>query len=127
MEPATKYIEMAEFFWGIAFTLNLIMGCVCFSAVIRKAVPSWAAPSITWVGWFAFATALSQLINLTISPDYPFAYHQIGLLLETMINLGILSYLVINVVINWQVTGDDWKRMQDTKRQIIKEKYDDPK
>jgi hypothetical protein len=120
MDPTdSKYIENVPFFWGIAFLINVLMGVIAFTSIVRRTMASYVVGPAAWVGWWSFANALSLVINLTMGPSYPFSYHQLGLFNETMVNLGFLWFMIIHAIINFGVRGeDDWNRIETLRKQI---------
>ena len=125
----TQLIESMPFFWGVAFIINLTVGIVLFVNVMRQAMPNWASGVSTWIAWWAFATCISLVINVTSGPNAAFSYHQMGILTETMMNIGILLWTVISSLKNWEIRGDDWVRLDDLRKEINleKERGHDPK
>lgn len=120
-DPTSNYIEALPFFWGVAFVINSLMGALSFTAIIRQGIAHWAIAPVAWVGWFTFATALSLLINLTMGPNYPFSYHQLGLFLETMTNVGFMWFMVTHLLVNFGIKGEDWTRIDELRKQITVE------
>jgi len=86
--------ENTSFFWGIAFAINVTLGAVSFFWVIKKKLTIEQQSILGWIGWWSFANALSLVINYVAGPSDPFSYHQIGVLTETMINLGYVSLAI---------------------------------
>lgn len=122
MEAQQQFIEQMPFFWGMAFVINVTVGVVLFISIMRQAMPSWATGVTCWVGWWAFATAISLLINVISGPDAPFSYHQMGILTETMTNIGILIWTAIFAGQSWGVRGTDWDRIDALRQKINFEK-----
>ena len=48
-------IEGIQFFWGVSFTINIVMGIVSFYLVVRKQTPPWAIGAFCWIGWWSSA------------------------------------------------------------------------
>jgi hypothetical protein len=122
-----QYAEALQFFWGISFTVNIALGVAIFFAVVRRNVPSWSLGASTWVAWWAFANAISLLINVISGPESPFSYHQMGILTETMNNIGILVWTLLYVRRNWSMRDDEWNKVDEFRSTIPSEVKDDPK
>jgi hypothetical protein len=122
MEATQQLIEQMPFFWGISFTINVTVGTILFIAIMRQSMPQWATGVTCWVAWWAFATAISLLINVISGPNAPFSYHQMGILTETMTNLGILLWTMIFAKQSWGIRGDDWDRIDSLRQKINLEK-----
>lgn len=99
-------IENIPFVWGIAFTINVLMGASCFTMIIRREAPQWASGICCWIGWWSCASAFSLVINTAVGIENPFSYHQMGVLTESMTNIGITLWCVIFLLKNWNVHGD---------------------
>lgn len=125
MEAQQQLLEQMPFFWGISFAINVTVGAVLFTAVMRQSMPSWATGVSTWVAWWAFATAISLIINVVSGPNAPFSYHQMGILTESMTNVGILVWVIVFARESWGVRGADWDRMDALRKQINLEKVKD--
>jgi hypothetical protein len=121
METQQQLIETMPFFWGIAFSVNFVMGICLFLAIMRQSLPPWVTGVTTWVAWWAFATSISLLINVISGPGAPFSYHQFGILTETMMNAGMLVWTVVFVLQNWGVRGKDWERIEELRNRINNE------
>jgi hypothetical protein len=121
MEAQTQLIEQMPFFWGISFSINVTVGVTMFVSVMRQQMPPWATGVGTWIAWWAFTTAISLIINLINGSGAPFSYHQMGILTETMTNLGILFWVAIFTRNNAGLNGSDWVRMEAFRRQIVNE------
>lgn len=112
-------IEGIQFFWGVSFTINIVMGIVSFYLVVRKQTPPWATGAFCWIGWWSSATACSLIINAGIGPDNPFAYHQMGVFTESMNNLGICAFVIGFLLKNWNVRGEEALReIEDARRRV---------
>jgi hypothetical protein len=122
MEAQQQLLESLPFFWGIAFSINIAMGVILFAAVMRQSLPPWVIGVAAWVAWWAFATAIGLLINVISGPNTPFSYHQMGILTESMTNIGILMWVTVFARQNWGVRGKDWDRIEELRRQINMEK-----
>jgi hypothetical protein len=118
MQASQQLLESLPFFWGVAFVINITVGTVLFVAIMRQTMPSWSTGVTCWVAWWAFATAISLLINVISGPNAPFSYHQMGILTETMTNIGILLWVATFSVQNWGVRGDDWDRLNALRKKI---------
>lgn len=105
-------IEAIPFIWGVAFIINVLLGALSFSLIIRRAIPPWSAGVTCWVGWWSWATAMALVVNFTYGPDNPFSYHQLGVLTETMENIGVSVWIIVTSFRNWYVTDADWKKME---------------
>ena len=114
-------IENIPFVWGIAFSINVLMGIIMFAMIIRKSLPGWASGICCWIGWWSCATSLSLVINSAIGVNDPFSYHQMGVFTESMTNLGILAWGCVYLFKNWDVTGDDWEAMEAFRAKIARE------
>ncbi len=117
MEP-TLTIEHIPFVWGIAFAVDVIVGILAFMVVVRKNVPTWTKGTMSWIGWWSWASALSLVINTIEGPDAPFAYHQIGIFTETMTNIGLVMWGVSYLFKNWYVRDVDWFEMEKLRAAI---------
>lgn len=123
-------IESIPFLWGIAFTINIVMGVVSFYLVVRKQTPAWATGAFCWIGWWSSATACALVINAGIGPDNPFSYHQMGVFSESMNNLGICTFIVGFLLKNWNVRGERALReVEDARRRAalrrLEEEFND--
>lgn len=114
-------IENVPFTWGMAFLINVVIGALAFISIIRKILPGWAQGCCCWIGWWSCANALTFVVNMVVGTDNPFSYHQMGVLTETMMNVGILGWFVVYMFQNWNVSGDHWQRMEVLRHQIAKE------
>ena len=110
MEPMT--VEHIPFFWGVAFSVDMLIGILSFLVVIRKNVPAWNKGTMLWIGWWAWASALSLVINAVEGPNTSFSYHQIGVFTETMTNMGLVCWGVSYLFKNWDVRDTDWLEME---------------
>lgn len=88
-------VENTPFFWGIAFTINLILGLLSFFLIIRKPLGAEWRTVLGWIGWWSFASALSLVVNIVAGPSDPFSYHQIGIFTESMVNIGYITLAVL--------------------------------
>lgn len=122
MEAQQNLIEQMPFFWGISFTINVTVGVALFIAIMRQSMPQWATGVTCWVAWWAFATSISLLINVISGPNAPFSYHQMGILTETMTNVGILLWVSVFIRQNWGIQGEDWEKIENLRRQISYER-----
>ena len=129
-------IENVQFMWGCAFILDIVIGLFMFSTIMRQNLPPWARGACGWIGWWAWASAFTLIINLVAGTDNPFAYHQIGVFTESMTNLGVLWWMVMLTMKNWYLKGKDFKKIeelrndlfcQNMKRETIRAYEDDPK
>ena len=114
-------IENIPFLWGIAFFINVTIGVLSFISIVRKIFPGWAQGCCCWIGWWSFANALAFLVNVIIGPHNPFSYHQLGILTETMMNVGYLAWFGVYMFQNWNVTEDHWKHIELMRSQIAEE------
>lgn len=117
MEPQLT-IEQIPFVWGLAFSVDLMVGLLTFIIVVRKNVPSWLKSVMTWVGWWSWASALSLIINAIEGPQSTFSYHQIGVFTETMTNIGVIVWGLTYAFRNWYVQDKDWREMDLLRTQI---------
>lgn len=99
-------IENIPFVWGIAFTINVLMALACFTMIIRREAPQWASGVCCWIGWWSCATAFSLVINTAVGVDNTFSYHQMGVLTESMTNIGITVWCFLFLMKNWNVQGE---------------------
>lgn len=126
-------IENIPFAWGVAFLLDIVIGWAMFAMILHKNSPSWAMGAACWIGWWSWASAFTLVINLVAGPANPFAYHQIGVLTESMTNIGVLWWIVSLNMKNWYVTGKDWEELETLRAQIytrnwlraIQKRYED--
>ena len=110
MEPMT--VEHIPFFWGVAFSVDILIGTLAFLLVIRKNVPAWNKGTMLWIGWWSWASALSLVINAVEGPNTSFSYHQIGVFTETMTNIGLVVWGASYLFKNWDVKDTDWLEME---------------
>lgn len=115
-------IEGIPFFWGIAFSVNVLMAVALFVMIIRRTIPPWASGPLMWVAWWTMANALSLVINDVLGPDNTFSYHQMGILTESMVNLGVCVWCLSYLIYNWNLSGDKkWKKMDALRKQLSTE------
>lgn len=105
-------VENIPFAWGAAFLLDITIGIAMFCMVIRKNSPHWALAPAWWIGWWSWASAFTLIINVTVGTSNPFAYHQIGVLTESMTNIGMMWWVTSMCVKNWFVTSRDWEKIE---------------
>lgn len=117
MEPQLT-IENIPFFWGIAFVVNIMIGVMTFALVIRKNVVTWLKGTLTWCGWWSWASALSLIVSMVNGPMATFSYHQVGVFTETMVNIGIVFWALSYAFNNWYVMQDDWEFIEKQRAEI---------
>ena len=119
-------IEQTQFFWGMAFVINLMMATALFVMIVRRTVPAWASGALMWIAWWTMANALSLVINVVLGPDNTFSYHQMGILTESMVNLGVSVWALSYLIYNWNLSSEKkWKQMDALRRQLSMEVDDD--
>jgi hypothetical protein len=112
-------IESIPFIWGIAFSVNILMSVCLFTMIIRRAMPGWSAGPLMWIAWWTMANALSLVINDVLGTNSPFSYHQMGILTESMVNLGVCVWSVNYLMMNWNLVGDKkWKLMDEYRKKL---------
>lgn len=111
-------IENVPFTWGAAFVLDIAMGAVLFVIILRQNLPPWARAACCWIGWWAWASAFTLIINLVLGTQNPFSYHQIGIITESMVNLGFMWWLLMLTAKNWYVTGKDFLTIERMRAKI---------
>lgn len=68
------------------------------------------------------ANALSLVINDVLGPSNVFSYHQMGILTESMVNLGVCVWSVSYLVNNWNVSGEKkWQQMEELRKKLSME------
>ena len=117
MEPQLS-IENIPFVWGIAFVVNILIGCMTFMLVIRRNVVSWLKGTLTWCGWWSFASALSLIVSVVEGPMSTFSYHQVGVFTETMVNIGLVVWALAFAFNNWNVYQEDWAEVEKLREEI---------
>lgn len=119
-------IEQTPFIWGIAFSVNVLMAISLFVMIVRRSTPSWSSGPLMWIAWWTMANALSLVINVVLGPDNTFSYHQMGILTESMVNLGVCVWALSYLIYNWNLSGEKkWKRMDALRHQLSMEVDDD--
>lgn len=88
-------VENTPFFWGIAFSINIVLGACSFFLIIRKPLSVEWRTVLGWIGWWSFANALSLIVNIVAGPSDPFSYHQMGVFTESMVNLGYIALAIL--------------------------------
>lgn len=131
MEPQLT-VENIPFVWGIAFFVNILIGIIGFTLIVRKNVTPWLRGSVMWISWWSFASALSLVISMVSGPMATFSYHQIGVLTETMVNIGLLFWAFSYALNNWYLTPEDWRQIEIHRAEVthankLRELNDDPK
>lgn len=112
-------IENIPFVWGIAFCINILMATIMFLTIVRREAPAWASGVSCWIGWWSSATAFSLIINTSVGIDNPFSYHQMGVLTETMTNIGITFWAFSFMIKNWNLHGDkDLNEIERTRKEV---------
>lgn len=111
-------IENVPFTWGAAFVLDIAMGAVLFAIILRQNLPPWARAACCWIGWWSWASAFTLIINLVLGTQNPFSYHQIGIITESMVNLGFMWWLLMLTAKNWYVTGKDFLTIERMRAKI---------
>lgn len=111
-------LENIPFMWGIAFMLDIVTGLVMFGLILRKASPAWALGSACWIGWWSWASAFTLIINMVVGTSNPFSYHQIGVLTESMTNLGVLWWICAMASKNWYIQPKDWALIEELRTDL---------
>ena len=117
IEPQLS-IENIPFVWGVAFVVDILIGVLTFMLVLRKNVVTWLKGTLTWCGWWSFASALSLIISMVSGPLAPFSYHQIGVFTETMVNIGLVLWAIVYAFNNWFVYEEDWPTIEKMREHI---------
>lgn len=55
--------------------------------------------------------AIALVMNATMGMDNFWSYHQVGIVIDTAINAGLLTYIVKAFLANWAMNDDDWKKV----------------
>ena len=125
---AQTTIESIRFIWGVAFSINVLMAICLFVMIIRRSAPNWSAGPLMWIAWWTMANAMSLVINDVLGPENTFSYHQMGILTESMVNLGVCVWAISYLINNWNLNGDKkWKKMDALRRELSMEDDDDAK
>lgn len=111
-------LENIPFMWGIAFLLDVIVGFCMFAIILRKSSPSWSMGAACWIGWWSWASAFTLIINMVVGTTNPFSYHQIGVLTESMTNIGMLWWIIGLMMKNWYVRAADWELIERLRADI---------
>lgn len=126
MEQTT--LEAIPFLWGVSFAINALMAICLFMMIIRRATPPWLSAPLMWVAWWTMANAMSLIINAVLGPSNTFSYHQMGILTESMVNLGVCVWAVSYLLYNWNMSGEKkWEKMDALRRELNAEGEDAPK
>lgn len=127
MDVSTS-VEQTQFFWGLAFAINVMMATALFIMIVRRNVPAWASGALMWIAWWTMANALSLVINVVLGPDNTFSYHQMGILTESMVNLGVSVWALSYLIYNWNLSGEKkWKQMDELRKKLTIEAGNDTK
>lgn len=113
--------ENIPFTWGIAFALDIAMGATLFAIIFRQNTPPWARAACCWIGWWAWASAFALVINVVLGTPNPFSYHQIGIVTESMVNLGFMWWLLMLTAKNWYLRGRDFQKIEELRAKIYME------
>lgn len=125
---APTAVENIPFVWGIAFSINVLMAVCLFTMIVRRTAPPWSAGPIMWIAWWTMANALSLVINDVLGPDNVFSYHQMGIMTETMVNLGVCVWAVSYLINNWNLCGEKkWAKMEALRKTLSLEDDNDAK
>lgn len=117
MEPQLS-IENIPFAWGIAFVVDVVIGIMTFMLVVRQNVVSWLKGTLTWCGWWSFASALSLIVSVIDGPLSTFSYHQVGVFTETMVNLGLVFWAMSYAFNNWYIHKEDWRQIERLRTEL---------
>ena len=119
-------IENIPFMWGISFSINVLMAVCLFIMIIRRSAPGWSAAPLMWIAWWTMASAMSLVINTVLGPENVFSYHQMGILTESMVNLGVCIWGVSYLIHNWNMSGEKkWRKMEALRRELSAEVDDE--
>lgn len=111
-------LENVPFTWGAAFVLDIAMGGTLFAIILRQNMPPWARAACCWIGWWSWASAFTLIINLVLGTGNPFSYHQIGIITESMVNLGFMWWLLMLTAKNWYIHGRDFQDIEELRMRI---------
>ena len=112
-------IEQLTPLWFVAFLIDVILGIIAFYFVISKVITDRYTGVGWWMGWWAFADAISLVINATMGTDYFWSYHQMGIVGDTAINAGLIFFLVIWYKNNWALNEEDWEKIYKIRKDAI--------
>ena len=122
---APTSIENIPFMWGMSFNINVLMAVCLFIMIVRRTAPPWSAGPLMWIAWWTMANALSLVINDVLGPVNVFSYHQMGILTESMVNLGVCVWAVSYLINNWNLRGEKkWQQMDALRRKLAMEEDD---
>lgn len=105
-------IEQVPAMWFIAFTIDIILGSLCFYITIKKPVRSSFEGLFWWFGWWSCLDAIALVMNATMGVDNFWSYHQMGIFIDTAINAGLLVYIIKALMTNWAMNDDDWAKVE---------------
>lgn len=114
-------IEQISFLWSIAFMVDVLVGSLCLVMVLRRNTAQRYRGSLWWMGWWSYASAFTLLINIFVSPDNPFSYHQVGILVETMFNVGAAVFMLIFLLHNHRLVHTAWDEVDQFKKEITRD------
>ncbi len=114
----TSTAEGVPFLWGAAFCVDLVLAILFFTLTVQQCCSSYIKGAAWWMGWWVSASCVALMINFFIGPESAFSYHQIGILTETMFNVGAVYYLTVQLWHNWNLTDADWAKIEKMKRQL---------
>ena len=86
-------IEQLSYFWIIAIVIDLMLGSLCFYIIAKNPNKTDTDGLFWWFGWFAYLDAIALFFNFTLGIDSFWSYHQIGILIDTAINAGLIAYI----------------------------------
>ena len=117
-------VESFSFLWGVAFCIDFFLAILFFTLTVRQCCGINVKGSAWWMGWWVSASCVALMINFFIGPENPFSYHQLGIVTETMFNLGAVYYLIYYLWHNWNLTESDWAQIEKLKRKLSLERQE---
>lgn len=110
-------IESLQILWFFAFAIDLILGCLAFY-ILNKNMITLRYEGIAWyMGWWSFVDAFALALNAIMGTNYFWSYHQVGIVTDTAINLGLIVFVISKMRDNWALNADDWAKIQEIEKQ----------
>lgn len=104
-------IENIPALWFIAFFIDVVLGCLSFYLVFGRIVRKRYEGLAWYMGWWAFVDAIALVINAVMGVHYFWSYHQVGIITDTAINLGLIIYVARVIRDNWALNDEDWDKI----------------
>lgn len=89
------------FMYGVVFTVDLLLVGMMGAGVVRNVFLSWNRGVVWWVAWWAAANAMTIVVSVLAGEEHPLSYMSVGTITESMINVGLLAWVVSHYTTHW--------------------------